>query len=305
MTDEGQGLRRDDVALGIACVMVSVMIFASANLVVKWLGAVYPVPEMLFLRNIAATFAAGGLALKAGGLRTLRTRRPLGHIRRGFAGFASIWASFEALQLISLAEATALSFSSPLFIAVLSAPVLRERVGLSRWMVVVVGFAGVLAIAQPGRAPATDFGSALALLSGFLYALAILQMRELTRTEHPAAIACFYAALSVVLSAALLPFTGFVVPSPRDAAILLGTGGLGGVAQTLIAKAYSHAPASVVAPFIYGSIVWAALFGWAFFGEWPNWLAWSGIALVVGSGLFLGWRETRPRPAPATQPKPG
>jgi len=304
-------MRRDDILLGIGCVLSAVLVFATANLAVKWLGSIYPVIEMMFYRNVGAVAAAGGIAVRAGGLAALRTRRPFGHLRRSCAGFASIWCSFQAIQLLPLAEATALSFSSPLFVAILSAPVLGERVGALRWLVVAAGFGGVLALAQPGQSAALDLGAGLAVASGFLYALAILQMRELTRSEHPAAIAFYYGSMSVVLSGLLLPVVGHVWPSPRDATVLLGTGAAGGVAQTLVAKAYSHAPAAVVAPFIYGSIIWSALYGWLFFDEWPNLLGWGGILMVMGSGLLLGWHETRAQraarraaqgaPAPAPQ----
>lgn len=227
-----------------------------------------------------------------GSLGILRTRRIGTHARRAAYGLVGMILNFGAVTLLPLAEATAINFSAAIWAVILSALLLHEKVGGWRWSAVLLGFAGVLVITQPGDGHIPLAGAAVALGAAFMIALISIQIRDLGRTEHPLAIVFYFAAFTVPLLALAMPFvmTGH---TPYQWSLLGGLALFGLLGQFLLTAALRHGPVASVIVMDYSGIVWAILFGWAVFGRLPPWTTWLGAPLVIAAGLIIAWREHR------------
>jgi drug/metabolite transporter (DMT)-like permease len=206
---------------------------------------------------------------------------------------------FFALTKLPLPEAVTLNYATPLMIVVFSALFLGEVVRLYRWSAVVIGFLGVIIITWPrltilstGIGGEQALGIAAALIACCFAAIAQLLVRKLVETEHPATIVLYFLVFSSMLSLVTLPF-GWVIPTPLQAVYLISAGICGGIAQILLTESYKHADMSVLAPFEYSSLIFSVLIGYAFFGDIPTAFMLVGGLIVVGSGLFIIFREHR------------
>ena len=282
-------LRRDDVRVGIFYMLASVALFSLQNITVKWLAQRYPIAEMVFFRSALSLLPAGILVWRAGGAAVLRTRRLPAHLLRSALWGASLGASFYSYHLLPLADAVSLSFATPLFLTALSWPLLHEAVGKHRWSAVIAGFIGVLVMAHP-----TGGGSAAGIVYGVLNALfgalGSIAVRGLSRTE-PSQCVVFYMGLFIALfTLPLLPFV-WVRPDFLDLLGLLSLGLVGGVGQYWTTQALYYAPAAVIAPFNYTSLLWGLLLGFLIWSEVPDlWMA-AGALIVTASGLYILRRE--------------
>lgn len=275
---------------GIGNIALAVALFATMDALVKHLAATYPILQLVFFRSFFAFAPLSILILRSGGIGALATARPLGHVLRSLTGLVSMALFFLAFALLPLAEAIALSFAGPLFLTVLSIPLLGERVGPRRWAAVFAGFIGVLVIVRPG---AGVFGAAALVPIGaaLTYAFAMVYVRKLSRTETNAAIVFYFTLTCTVASGLALPFV-WVTPSLADLPALVGLGLLGGAAQLFMTQAFRLAPAAVIAPFEYLAILFGIGFGYVFWGDLPDRWTVLGVAVVVASGLYILHRET-------------
>jgi drug/metabolite transporter (DMT)-like permease len=285
------------VGRGILHMLAAVFVFSVSNALVKWSAATYPVGEITFFRNLAALVPTMAFVAAHGGLGRLRTRRPLAHLLRGGAGVVSMLLIFYSFKRLPIADATAISFAAPIFMTALSVPLLKEKVGVYRWSAVVVGFIGVLVITRPGR-DVLNLGAAAAVVSSATYALAMIGVRHMSRTEHPVTIMFYFAVIGTAAMALLLPF-GWVTPDVVGAVILTAVGLTGGIGQYFLTQAFRLAPAAVAAPFNYAGIVFAGAFGYFIWDEVPSAHVLIGSAVVIASGLFIIYRETMLRGAKA------
>lgn len=285
-------------------ILGSVFFFSLMNVVVKILTDTYPVTEVTFFRCAFALIPAGvALLLQEGrgAVASLRTSRPLGHLWRSVIGLSSMLLVFLSIHLLPLGDAVALNFSAPLFLTALSVPLLGEKVGRHRWSAVLVGFAGVLVMVRPSG-EMLNLGALVALGAALSQAFAMVAIRQLSRSEPPNTIVFYFTAVTTALLALSLPFF-WVTPTLPDVGLLVLSGLLGGMAQLCLTRAYSLAPAAVVAPFSYVSLLWAVLFGWLIWNEFPSLRMALGAVVVAASGLYILHRETRrrqvshPRPA--------
>ncbi len=296
--------RRDDLRRGIALIMLSTMVFAAMNAGVKLLsGHIKPI-EIGFFRQLFSLAPVTWMLMRQGGIARLRTRRPLGHLFRGLIGNFSMMVFFLSVAWLPLADATALSFSSPLFVTALSLPLLGEVVGIHRWSAVAVGFVGVIIMTHPSAAwfaPGAGAGAAVGLVAGFLSALMMITIRQLSRTEQPVTIVFYFATIGCLLFGGLLPFF-WTRPSPLELGGLAIVGTLGGCSQLLMTQAYRHAPASVLAPFSYTSIVFSTVFGFLIWRDFPQPRVLTGAAIIIVSGLYIIYRETRRHAEPRSKP---
>jgi drug/metabolite transporter (DMT)-like permease len=190
-----------------------------------------------------------------------------------------------------LAETTALLFASSLFIPVLAVFVLKETVGPYRWSAVFAGFAGVIVMARP-TGDIYVLGVTVALVAALLHAILQIILRYLGRFERPETISFYFFAVGTVITALAMPFVA-VTPAISEIPWLLGIGLSGAAAQWMLSTAYRHAPAAVVSVFNYTSIVWATLFGFMIWNEWPLPTVVAGAAIVIASNLLIIWREQR------------
>lgn len=287
--------RIDNAPLGIVMMLGSVLLFSLMNVLVKLVAATYPVTEVVFFRSLIALIPVGLTVAMQGGASSLRTARPLGHLWRSTVGMATMFLMFWSVDLLPLADATALNFTSPLFLTALSVPLLGERVGVHRWSAVAVGFVGVLILVRPGS-DVLEIGSLVAIGAALGQALAMIAIRQLSGTDSPNTIAFYFTVACTAISGFTLPFA-WVTPTWVDLGVLTAIGILGGGAQLLVTRAYTLTQAAVVAPFTYTSIVFATFFGWLIWNELPDAWSWVGIAIVVASGLYILHREKRRRAA--------
>lgn len=281
----------DSVPYAVGCFLVAILLFAAMDTLIKFLSAGYPVPQLMFVRSLVALLLVGGyMFARGGGAAALRTRRPLGHVWRAFAGLLSMGCFFYAFKHLPLAEVYVLSFAGPLFITALSAPLVGETVGWRRWAAVLAGFGGVLVMARPSTG-APLLPVLVGLCAAFFYALAMLAVRGLSRTETAASIVVYLLMTTTVVSG-VLAIPVWVEPSPGELGLMATVGGLGALAQVLITQAFRRAPPAVVAPFEYTGMVWASLFGYLVFGDLPTPAVLAGAMVIIGSGLYILHRET-------------
>ncbi|MBL8661850.1 MAG: DMT family transporter [Candidatus Odyssella sp.] len=289
--DEPPSLRtRLDLRRGILLMCAAVVTFTISSTMVKGLGPGYPVSQIVFFRCVLAFVPIFFVVHRAGGWHVLRTKRPGAHLFRVAVGGVALFIGFYALTLMPLADYFAFTYAAPLFATLLSIPILGERVGIRRWSAVAVGFAGVLVMLQPGF-KSFAYAEMVAIGAAFTYALAIIAVRNLARTEHSASTVFYFTFAGMLLSAAILPFE-WRTPTLRELGLLLGIGLMSGIGQLLVTDAYRLAPTSVVAPFDYTSMLWALVLGYALFGDFPEPIVLAGAAVVIASGVYIIYRET-------------
>ena len=292
MTDAAPAApRQPRILLGIALRVGAMATLACLSAIVKWTGGRgVPVFEIILFRNLFAFVPLGLYIWRTTGFEVLRTRRPVGHMARSAIGLSGMICGFSAVQFLPLTEATALQFTSPLFMTALSAMVLAEPVGRHRWAAVVVGFVGVLIMARPIPGQMNVPGVTLGMLSALAAAGAMVAIRQISDTERGPTIV-FYFTLGGVAVGLTGSLFHWVTPDPLTLAMLIVGGLVGGVGQLLLTEALRQAPVGVIAPFDYTQLVWATLFGFVIWGELPHPLTLIGAVVVAGSGVYILRRE--------------
>jgi drug/metabolite transporter (DMT)-like permease len=286
---------------GIALKLISAVLFAVMSALIRYLGARYPIGEVVFYRSAFAIVPVVVVYAWRGELAaTVRTERPLGQASRGALSIVGMFCNFGALARLPLIEANAISFTSPLISVALAALVLKERVRIYRWSAVTIGFLGVLVVLAPhlsGEELTFAMASATSL-AGVIYAIAgsitnagtMIQTRHLTKSETTSSIVFYFSLICALAGLATWPF-GWLAPTGAEFAVLAAIGFLGGTGHILLTESYRYAAASVIAPFDYTSMVWALALGYAMFGETPTPMIIVGSAIIAAAGLFVIWRE--------------
>ncbi len=304
---------------GVLCLFVGLVSLTLNDSIIKGLSASYPLHEIVFVRAAIALALTLVIARLEGGLALLRTRRPLLHLARGLLLVFSNLCFFTSLAALPLADAAAIFFISPLLITGLSAAMLGERVGYRRWLAVAVGLAGVGIMLRPDQGVAEP-AAFLPILAALSYALTQILTRRLGVTERGSALA-FYVQLSFLLASVLFglamghgnfagtghPSLVFLLrawtwPAADDGLLFLACGFFSAVGGYFIFQAYRLSEANLVAPFEYTALPMAVLWGYLFWGDLPDVAAVLGIALIVGSGLFVLYRESARGRAVAPRP---
>jgi drug/metabolite transporter (DMT)-like permease len=287
------GLHRDRPALGIACFVGNLLLMALLGAAVRELAVRgYPLGEILLSRYGFASLFFWFILLATAGPRALATRRPLDHAIRSISGIVSLGLLYFAITRIPIADATALAYAAPIFITVLAIFLLGEKIGLRRWLAVVAGFVGVLLIARP-QAQGWDIGIAAAVGSALGGALVAIWLRKLSRSEHPVAIGIYYNNLGCLLCLLWTLAGDWLTPRGADLVLLLGFGLGCGLQQWLLTISFRYAEASLLAPYEYLAMVFAALVGYLFWGEVPGLTTWLGAAVIAASGIFIFERRQR------------
>ena len=281
------------VLLGIVLRVGAMATLSCLSALVKWTGSRgIPVFEIIFFRNFFAFVPLGLYIWRTTGFEVLKTKRPMGHLLRATIGLTGMVCGFSAVQHLPLTEATALQFTSPLFMTALSAMLLSEHVGRHRWAAVVVGFIGVLIMARPVPGEIDVLGVTFGILSALGAAGAMVAIRQIADTERGPTIVFYFTLGGVVLGLAGC-VVHWVTPDPLTLAMLILAGLIGGVGQLLLTEALRNAPIGVIAPFDYTQLVWAAILGLVVWGELPHPLTLVGAVIVAGSGVYILHRELR------------
>ena len=284
---------------GIALKVTAVSIFTFMMALIKATSQEVPTGQQVFFRAFfTLLIVMGWLSTRGDFPKVLRTSNILDHTWRGLAGAAAMSLRFFALGVLSFPEVAALGFTTPLILTVLAALILGETVRTFRLTTVALGFMGVLIVLWPtlnmdgARSTLEIIGATAMLGSAALAALAQIFVRRMVATEGTAQIVFYFSLLITVLSLFTLPF-GWVIPSFEAAAMLITAGVIGGIGQICLTAAYRHAPASVVAPFDYTSMLLALALAYFWFSEIPTLWTITGAAIIITSGVVILWREQR------------
>lgn len=286
---------------GVSLLLAALFCFALLDATSKHLSQTYAVPFLVWARYslhclLMLVFLAPSLRW-----RLVATRRPGLQVLRALLLVAVTGFAMAAFRVMPLAEATALLFVTPLLVALLAGPLLGEQVGGRRWLAVLVGFAGTLLVVRPGSGLSAE-GIGYAMTAAGCYCLYQIQTRQLSPTENTVTM-LFYTALvgTVVMTVGLPWFWSPIAPGPVDALMIASLGLYGGTGHFLLIRAFRHARASTLSPFLYTQLIWATLLGWGIYGQLPDALGFTGMAVIAGSGLLVALAETRKAPEAAAE----
>ncbi len=275
----------------VAWMVWGVFLLSTMDVAIKQLVEFYPSLQVAVLR-CAMSAPLFALWIVIMNRRLFRTRHLRAHAARAALGLVMLWAVGEAFRELPLADAYAIFFASPLLMALLSGPIMKEPAGPWRLGACAVGFLGVLVVLEPGTDALLSRGSVMALLAVACYAFVALMVRALGREEHSLTIAFWFTALCGALGAVFMPGR-WVALDPDHWPWLLLLGVTGTLGQVALVAAFRRASAGVIAPFDYTAMIWAVLYGWWIWGELPDQRTWVGAAIIIASGLFVIFRESR------------
>ncbi|MDI5935485.1 DMT family transporter [Halomonas kalidii] len=276
---------------GILFMCAGVFCLALGDAIAKWLGEVHSPLQIIFFRTLVSLPLIALLAHFGGGLRKLRTRRPGVHLARGLIYTGTMVFFVLGLTLLPLAEATAIAFAAPLFVTLLSVPLLGERVDRQVLAASLLGFAGVLVVVRPGG-EGFHSGALVMLAAAVFYALLMITSRRYGGREHLWAMVFYITLVPLMVTTVTLPWV-WQTPHPWHWLGFLGSGIVGIGATACITLAFRFAPAAIAAPFDYTAMLWAVLLGWWFWGEMPDLWVFVGSLLIIGSGLAIAYHDRR------------
>jgi len=305
------------VQVGSLSAAIAVVLFSINDTAIKFLSGGYPLHEIVLIRSfLGLVIVCAIIAPMTDGFAIVQTKRLRLHMLRGLFVVLANMLFFLGLAAMPLADAVAIFFVSPLVITVFSVIFLGETVGRRRWIAILIGFLGVIIMMRPGT-DAFQYASLFPLVAAVCYAALHMLTRVIGRTESAATMA-FYIQVTFIVVCVIVglavgdgrfgnqtdPSLAFLLrawvwPEMSDlpVMILLGIGvGIGGYC---ISQAYRVAPAAVVAPFEYLALPLSVVWGVMVFDEWPDTVAYVGMALILGAGLFTIWREGKVTPDPA------
>ncbi len=280
-----------NIRLGIILMMMGLALFAGGEAIVKTLAPRYDVTQVVWARYVFHALVTLFLFFRLGIFRLAKTNRPWLHISRSALMLIATSLFFFALRYLPLADAVAILFISPIFIAALSIPILNENVGWRRWIAILVGFVGALIIIRPGSG-ATHWAAVLPLGSAICYAFYQILTRIASRTDSTQTSLFWTSVFGVSVTSMFVPFV-WIMPTTTDWLLMIGLGGMYGIGHYLLIRGLEIAPASTLSPFLYTQIVWATLFGFIFFDQFPDQVTIGGATVVITSGLYIWWRETK------------
>ena len=274
---------------GIAYVLLATACFSVLDVSAKFMTRELNVVELVWGRYLFNFLWFAPLLTRMPARRLLATSRLRVQLLRSVLLVGSTFCFWLALSFLPLAEAVTIGFVSPLLVTILSIPILGERVGIYRWSAVIVGLVGVLIVVRPA-AGVFHWAVVLPLGTALCYALYQILTRIVSRSDD-ALTSLFYGALGgVVLTSIAVPFV-WVAPTWQQWLWLAWLGLLGSIGHFILIRAFSAAPASVLAPFNYSGLIWATLLGWLVFADLPDRWTLVGAALIVASGIYTLHRE--------------
>jgi len=298
---------------GIACILIATLVFTLNDVGIKFLSGDYSLHQIVFLRSLLAMAVTLGIIIPLeGGFHLLKTKHLRVHLLRGFFVVTANMSFFTGLAAIPLAEATAIFFISPLLTTVFSVIFLSEKVGRQRWIAVLAGLVGAVVMLRPGT-QAFQFATLLPVIAACSMAALHITTRKIGQTEKASTMAFYVMLIFIVVSLAIGIVAGdgrysghahpsiefltraWVMPPTTDLMIMGAIGLLSAVGGYMITQAYRLCEVALVAPFEYLALVLAIFWGISIFDEWPDTIAWIGMGLILGAGLFIFWREAMTR----------
>jgi len=274
--------------LGFLYMFLSVCAFSVMDLIVKW-SENYPLGEVLFFRGFFGLFPIIFLIPRDRLKDFYKTKRSGLHFLRCFVGLIALTSIFIALRNLPLATVVSISFAAPIFTTIMSIFFLSEKVGIYRWLAVIVGFVGIIIITQPGLSVLNIY-----YIYPIIFCLGLsyvaIAIRQLSTSEPVWLISLYFSASITVLGLISLPF-GWVMPSLKDFILLSLVGVLGGVANLLLSQSYKLSEVSLVTPLKYLALIFGIIFGYLIWDEVPTILTLFGSVLVILSSVIIFRRE--------------
>ncbi len=274
--------------LGIFYMSVACALFPVMNSMVKLLTGIYSFEEVVWVRLATHLVLISAVFLPRRGMALLRTRAPMQQVICSLGLLGATFFFFSAAKYVGVTEAIAISFVSPLAVTFLAWPLLGERITVVRLASVVIGFAGVLIVIRPGSS-VFQWASLMIVASAISYAVYQIIVRRVAAVDSPATTA-FYSALGCTLVASFfVPFAWKTPDNWRDVAMMLSLGFFGGFGHYCVARAFSYAPANLIAPLNYTQMIGSVVVGYLMFAEIPDFYTWVGSAVIIAAGLLVGW----------------
>ena len=274
--------------LGFLYMFLSIIGFSLMDVIVKW-SVDYPVGQVLFFRGFFGIIFYFFIIPRERLHDFYKTKRPGLHSLRCIAGLIAIIAIFIALRKLPLATVVSISFAAPIFTTIFSIFLLSEKVGIYRWLAVIVGFIGILIITEPGISNLNIY-----YIFPIIFCLGLsyvaITLRQLSTTEPVWLISLFFSIAITFLSFLTLPF-GWVMPSFNHFLILSLVGIFGGVSNLWLSQSYKYSEVSLVTPLKYLTLVFAIIFGYFIWDEIPTIKTLIGALLVIVSTLIIFRRE--------------
>jgi drug/metabolite transporter (DMT)-like permease len=286
--------RPQNIRLGIGLLLIAVALFTIGEAIVKSLAHDYDITQIVWARYIFHALVTYTVFSRVNVFRLARTTRPGLHIARSALMLAATTLFFTSLRYLALADAIAISFVGPLLVTALSIPILKEQVGIRRWMAILVGFGGVLFIIRPGMG-VMHWAAVLPLCTAVCYAFYQILTRIASRSDDTQTSLFWMSAFGVVVSSIAVPFF-WTMPGPIEWVMMAALGTVYGLGHYLLIRGLEIAPASKLSPFLYTQIIWATLLGLVVFDQFPDGPTLIGGAIVIGSGLYIWWRGSVRRP---------
>jgi len=293
------GARGPRPLIGIVLMISAMAVLPFLDVIAKYLGQQgVPVMQIVWARLFFGAVITLPFALKIAGPRGLMPNMPLMHAVRASFMIAATAFFFAGLLYLPVADTLAIFFVQPLIVTMLSPLVLGEKVGMRRWVAVLVGFIGTLIIIRPGFQELNP-GVFLALGSGACLAIYLLLTRRIAGSA-PAMLTTFYTTLSGAIIMSVIVLFVWQPPTASEWGFFVLLSLIANGGHYLIIRAYDHAEASLLAPLAYTEMVMATLAGWYFFGDFPDLWTFVGVGILIACAIYISWRE-RVRNVPPAQ----
>ncbi len=267
---------------------ISVCAFSLMDVLVKWSDS-YPVGQVLFFRGFCGIIPILFLIPRNRFLDFYKTTRPILHFKRCLSGLIALVAIFIALRNLPLATVVSITFAAPIFTTIFSIFLLNEKVGLYRWLAVLVGFVGIIVITEPGFS-SLNFYYIYPIIFCIGLSYVAIAIRKLSTTE-PVWLISFFFSFSIAILGLLSLFQGWVMPNFLDLFLLSMVGILGGLANLWLSQSYKLSEVSLVTPLKYLALVFAIIFGYFIWSEVPTLKTLMGALLVILSSFIIFRRE--------------
>lgn len=281
-----------NIVRGILLMMLAGFLFVVMDSTAKYLSGSYPVTQIVWARYIFHLLTLPLLIGRGSWLAVLATRRLGLQLLRSLMLLGSTFFFFLAVKFIPLATATAIGFVGPLLVTALSVPFLKEKVGPRRWAAVIIGFGAVVIIIRPG-AELLHWAVFLPLLVAACFAIYQITTRILSATDSSLTTLFYSATAGAVAMTLVLPFEEWRTPDLAGWRLMAFLGLIGSLGHFVMIRAFTHAPASSLAPFSYLTLVWATLLGFVVFGDLPDRWTVLGAVILAASGLYVLYRERK------------
>lgn len=288
---------KNNLILAVTFASINALMLAGMSLFAKLLTQYYGPVEVTFFRNAFSAVALLIGLIFMGKLQLIKTKRPFAHLFRGAIGTAGIVLGAWALSILPLAETTVLLFTSPLFTVLLSFTILKEKVGIYRFVAVIIGFSGVIVMANPGSTENTIplLGLIVGLSWGFFSGSVDTCLRWMGKTENANTTVFYFVLFGTITTGmhwpwAEIKYTEFSIDILW---IICGLGITGLISLLAKTQSFRLGEASIIAPIMYSMIIWTMLFDYLFWNKTPTWNVITGASIIIASNIFILYRETK------------